>query len=270
MPFLHFHLYPDKIVVESNEDGFTKENVEAICKTGDSTKSTTEGYIGEKGIGFKSVFKVAKKVHVQSGYFSFVFVYDKDSEDDGLGIVTPLDGEYETDLKIDVRTRITLTLLEPDKFISLVGEFLAIPDSLLLFLTRLTTLEVTVHHKGSDPYNVKYRHEKIDGGEKARIIKTATGKMQETKDFYIQKNLVSNLPPDRAREYTNEEGVVVAINKAQIVLAFPVDQNNNPIMENQYTYAYLPIRQVGFNVRNNLFTLQAYKFGCRINIAISF
>jgi len=244
-PFLRFHLYPDRIILESNEDGFTKENVKAICSTGESTKSTTEGYIGEKGIGFKSVFKVAKRVHVQSGHFSFVFEYTRDSDDDGLGMVTPLDGEYE-ELETHVRTRITLTLLEPKKFASLVEEFLAIPESLLLFLTRLTTLEVTVHREGSDPETIGYRHEKMNGGEKSRIIKTATGRMQVMKDFYVQKNVIKCLPYDRAREFTN---------KAEIVLAFPVDHNNTPVLESQYTYAYLPIRKVGFNVRNNPYIL---------------
>lgn len=50
-----------------------QSNVRAICSTGESTKTNTSGYIGEKGIGFKSVFKAASKVHIQSGPFSFFF-----------------------------------------------------------------------------------------------------------------------------------------------------------------------------------------------------
>lgn len=92
--FLSFSLYPDRIVLDSNEDGFSKEHVKAICSTGDSTKTAAEGYIGEKGIGFKSVFKVAKKVHIQSEPYSFSFEHTRDSSDDGLGMVTPLDEDY--------------------------------------------------------------------------------------------------------------------------------------------------------------------------------
>jgi hypothetical protein len=66
-PSLSFSLYPNRIVIDSNENGFQEGHVKAICSTGESTKALIQGYIGEKGIGFKSVFKVAKKVHIQSG-----------------------------------------------------------------------------------------------------------------------------------------------------------------------------------------------------------
>jgi hypothetical protein len=47
-----------------NENGFKPEDVQALCRIGGSTKKnlgSRRGYIGEKGIGFKSVFKVADK-----------------------------------------------------------------------------------------------------------------------------------------------------------------------------------------------------------------
>ena len=59
MPFLTFRLHPDKIIVASNEDGFTEANVRAICSTEDSTKNASQGYTGEKRVGFTSVFMVA-------------------------------------------------------------------------------------------------------------------------------------------------------------------------------------------------------------------
>ena len=47
-------------MVLNNEDGFKYENVESICTVGESTKKKYKqmGYIGEKGLGFKSVFQV--------------------------------------------------------------------------------------------------------------------------------------------------------------------------------------------------------------------
>lgn len=56
--------------VGCNELGFTAANVEAICRIAASTKKvegSQKGYIGEKGIGFKSVFKVADSVWIKSG-----------------------------------------------------------------------------------------------------------------------------------------------------------------------------------------------------------
>jgi hypothetical protein len=37
--YLSFSMYPDRIVLESNEDGFGEDHVKAICSTGESTKT---------------------------------------------------------------------------------------------------------------------------------------------------------------------------------------------------------------------------------------
>ena len=63
-PTLTFILQKTGIVVLNNECGFTPENIQALCDVGRSTKKGSGGYIGKKGIGFKSVFRVcAKKIH---------------------------------------------------------------------------------------------------------------------------------------------------------------------------------------------------------------
>ena len=73
VPTVSFHIRPNKIIVECNEDGFTLEDLSTICSVGRSTKSTSYGYIGAKGIGLKSVFIAASRVYIQSGEFSFSF-----------------------------------------------------------------------------------------------------------------------------------------------------------------------------------------------------
>ena len=64
---LEFILERGRIVVRNNEVGFTAANAEALCSVARSTKvNKTLGYIGEKGIGFKSVFKVSPGPQVHS------------------------------------------------------------------------------------------------------------------------------------------------------------------------------------------------------------
>lgn len=47
------------IIVLNNEQGFSAMNIRALCDVGNSTKKgSSAGYIGQKGIGFKSVFRV--------------------------------------------------------------------------------------------------------------------------------------------------------------------------------------------------------------------
>lgn len=58
------------ISTESNEHGFTRKNVYAITAIGESTKkrliNNEMDVIGEKGIGFKSIFGVASNVTIHS------------------------------------------------------------------------------------------------------------------------------------------------------------------------------------------------------------
>ena len=53
--------------------GFSEVNVKALCDVGKSTKQHKVGYIGQKGIGFKSVFKVtdAAQIHSKGFHISF-------------------------------------------------------------------------------------------------------------------------------------------------------------------------------------------------------
>jgi len=75
------------LIVENNEVGFQKKHVEAICSVGQSTKSKDQGYIGEKGIGFKSVFRITSCPYVFSQGFSFKLPETDDSS--GLGYIVP-------------------------------------------------------------------------------------------------------------------------------------------------------------------------------------
>src|SRR5262245_52816085 len=83
-PTLYITVTPYWVKIECNEKGFDVENIRALCRTGRSSKPLGKGYIGEKGIGFKSVFKVAKRAHIRSP--PYFFQLDQDRE---LGMITP-------------------------------------------------------------------------------------------------------------------------------------------------------------------------------------
>ena len=136
-PYIKFTIRPNRITIDTNEDGFTTDNVRAICKIGESTKLRTAGsqyYIGEKGIGFKSVFMVASKVHIQSPPWSFSFKH-KEGES-GMGMVTPEWEPYDALLE-EPLTRITLTLIDSVDLGDLLSQFDDLPSTVLLFLNKL-------------------------------------------------------------------------------------------------------------------------------------
>ncbi|KAJ8530756.1 hypothetical protein K7X08_023637 [Anisodus acutangulus] len=63
-PSLTFILQDKGIIVLNNERGFSTDDIRALCDVGNSTKKgRNAGYIGKKGIGFKSVFRLS-----QSGF----------------------------------------------------------------------------------------------------------------------------------------------------------------------------------------------------------
>lgn len=72
------YLDDDKLMFGTKEIGFSCADVEGICGVGRSSKKENlaeatragERRIGEKGIGFKAVFKVADEVFLKSGFYS--------------------------------------------------------------------------------------------------------------------------------------------------------------------------------------------------------
>ncbi|KAF5820234.1 putative histidine kinase/HSP90-like ATPase superfamily [Helianthus annuus] len=85
-PTLTFILQEGGVVVLNNEQGFSVENIKALCDVGNSTKKEpSAGYIGKKGIGFKSVFRVTDAPEIHSNGFHIKF----DITDGQIGFVLP-------------------------------------------------------------------------------------------------------------------------------------------------------------------------------------
>ncbi|KAK8912646.1 hypothetical protein VCV18_012325 [Metarhizium anisopliae] len=84
-PTLFITISPNHVKIECNEKGFSREDIEALCRTGRSSKTPGRGYTGEKGIGFKSVFKLAERAHIRSP--PYYFQLDQTRE---LGMITPI------------------------------------------------------------------------------------------------------------------------------------------------------------------------------------
>lgn len=99
------------LIVSYNEIGFTKEDIRAITDIGESTKihvveaEAKDVGIGEKGIGFKSVFKVANSVDIHSGNYHFK-----------LTRKAPTIPEWISNQKEQNGTKIVLHLDKPMKF----------------------------------------------------------------------------------------------------------------------------------------------------------
>ncbi|KAE9369948.1 hypothetical protein N431DRAFT_381328 [Stipitochalara longipes BDJ] len=253
-PYVVFRICPDRIVIDCNEDGFTRQNLTAICDIGKSSKTASQGYIGEKGIGFKSVFMAAWKVHIQSGDFSFDFVHRKG--DSGMGMITPIwQDQRDPDLPSEL-TRITLYLRdqsdpaerERDRRI-INAQFRELQDTLLLFLRKLRKIEVSFHdEEGHQTEGTIYTLSKIKNSDTAIIERTCTDPAQNRKRIYhIVKHVARRLAKSENRDLSEAEERSRSYETSDIVLAFPVTPDSVPIIEPQEVFAFLPLKKMGFD-----------------------
>lgn len=253
---MSFHVYPQRIVVECNEDGFTMENLRAICSIGRSSKAGAQGYIGEKGIGFKSVFMVAWKVHIQSGDFSFYFEHRKG--DSGLGMITPIWEDADSILDGPL-TRITLFLHETSSEAqdrqkeTTVQQFRELQATFLLFMKNIQRIEVSMYEENqvfSTTFSIHRQNQ--DRVMLKRQTTESENVQQHTQHYHISKCTASGLPRSENRTYTATEISNGAYANADVVLAFPLTPDSVPIVETQDVFAFLPIRNMGFPVEFHL------------------
>lgn len=256
MPFISFQVHPDRIVVECNEDGFSKNDLSAVCSVGESTKTTSHGYIGAKGIGFKSVFIAAWKVHILSGNFSFYFKHEKG--DLGLGMVLPVWQDTDDDLPKGL-TRMTLYLhnkgdpQESKHLRQIIFKQLNdLQQTCLLFLQNLKQIRVAFYNEDGGLKNSKDFRVGKTCGHNVSIETALTGTNGETteedKYYHVTRHMATDLARSDNREPPDTEEARRASSRAEVVLAFPLTSDAKPLIEQQDIFAFLPVRESSFKV----------------------
>ncbi len=155
--------------------------------------------------------------------------------------------EVAEELPMGVRTRMALTLSDSTKFEELASEFWDVPDTFLMFLGRLQRLSIELYHPEHSYTTTHYsKRETEEKGLYTTLLAKTTYKGKEgsrsEQKYYTMKSDLYNLPFDEARK--DKEGN--SIDRATVILAFPVDEHDEPVLKEQYTYAFLPLRRVGF------------------------
>lgn len=249
-PRVTFHLYHDRIIQECNEDGFNDANLEAICSIGESSKSGSQGYIGEKGIGFKSVFMVASKVYIESREFSFYFEHHPG--DIGMGMIAPQWQEPEEDVGEKI-TRITLSLhrknLTTDEITKqgqmIRKQFEEIHEAIMLFMTKLKNIEIIFYT--TDEAIEKTIQFSVENTWPRTTVKRFINENDETRDdvkhYFTHTHLVAGLARNENRQYSANDQ---SYSSSNITLAFPLTEQNEPLLDTQWVFAYLPTCRMGF------------------------
>lgn len=240
--YVRFEITSERFVVETNEIGFKRKNIDAICATGRSSKkaSAEDDHIGEKGFGFKSVFSIAEEVHIQSGFWSFCFRHRKG--DDGLGMVTPLDAKLDV-LPEGVTTRITLRYSKEAKqeFSRLIEAVRELPDTMILFLQRLREIHINILHENGQYEKISISKQYDIGKQQCTIQRKQVSNDVTTNEdcnYHLFRNTVQNMPMHERREGRTD---------AKIELAFPFDsitQQPKLSEQGQHVFAFLPLQRL--------------------------
>lgn len=247
-PYVSFRVFPRQIIMECNEDGFTNDNLEAICSVGKSSKTGNQGYIGEKGIGFKSVFMAAWKVHIESGAFSFSFSHR--NGESGMGMISPIWEEAPEDRDLSL-TRLTLHLHDTGDSAALENthqiiqeQFQELQETILLFMKNLRKICVAFYGvDGTETSSVEYSIERPEENRAVltRAVTKNGVKSEDVKHYHVTIHQATDIPRHENRTYSGQ-----ADHTSQVVLAFPLSETSSPIIEPQDIFVYLPVRPVGF------------------------
>ncbi|WOL11459.1 hypothetical protein Cni_G20222 [Canna indica] len=154
------------LLIFNNEIGFSPANIDSICRIGKSTKKGSRhlGYIGEKGIGFKSVFLISSKPHIFSNGYQIRFD-EEPSPDCNLGYIVPEWVEENPSLS-DIcniygpsKCLPTTTIILPlksEKEAAVKKQLSNLHPEVLLFLSKIRQLSVREHN--GDPNHNTVSH----------------------------------------------------------------------------------------------------------------
>ena len=239
-PSLSFHLVksdPTKtpgsngaLIVHNNEEGFSRENVDAICKVGQSTKTKIQGYIGEKGIGFKSVFRVTSKPYIFSNGYRFCL--PEHDELTKLGYIIP---QWVDDIPRDLDPSGTTIILPLDKpqfpYESVEKMLLDIDPVTILFLSKLKEIVVEIESG--------YRQSiKKDDTQTPLVQVQVEIRDRDSQSTEIQGFIVHTRSFDKPLDINSEKRK--GIDKRDVSIALPLNSEANSAGK---IFAYLPVHE---------------------------
>ena len=214
------------LCIFNNECGFKEENVKAICDFNNSTKKSkkSQGFIGEKGLGFKSVFMVTDSPHIYSNGYRFKFLCNDPVAT--IGYVIPYWLENIPDIvkqQPDVTTSILLPL-KGDNYQFIKEKLEAFVPETLLFLKKLQILAINT----MDAEQVV----KCDIDRNIKSLSRMPNEDFPQKKFWVTSS-VFDVPDDLHEEKRK------GIERSEITVAFPLGS----VTGNERLFAYLPTEE---------------------------
>ncbi|WP_323660161.1 sacsin N-terminal ATP-binding-like domain-containing protein [Aliarcobacter butzleri] len=225
-PKIKFIIDDNGILTQNNEIGFNKENIESICKFSSSSKKGNKelGFIGEKGLGFKSVFAVSSNPAIYSNSYHFYFLEGEYTipywieEDDFKNYPSEFLKKDSTNIYLKFKK----DFLYKDDIKKKISE---IEPIIILFLKKLSNIEIYQKNKQIIDVSKKLMKSSIKEFKEIQL------KYDKFEDIYYLTNKIISKPKD-----IDEPKREKVLNR-EIVIAFPSFDNKE---KEDRVFSFLP------------------------------
>src|SRR3990167_4586073 len=248
IPEMVFIINEDHLLIKKNEIGFTAKNVHSVCCIGNSSK-TAGVDVGQKGLGFKSIFSCTDNPLVVSGVWQFGFTKGEDAMS---SYITP---QWYSELPVKTLTSQTNFYLPLKPKCMTEDFFKGITDSIdyraLINLKKLKKFIVENNTKGVRTKNVLSSTEAQTWSENSSFhfsrvtkknvtLETETNGAESKKEEFIVYEFKFNVPVEKREDESSRRD----ISESEIVLGFP-----RTLSTQKQTFpvcAFLPVCNIGF------------------------
>jgi len=231
-PQINISYNTEEMIIQNNEIGFNDDDVKSICDVGKSNKKKNQGYIGEKGIGFKSVFKVSDDPEIYSNCFRFKF--NRRDNESKLGFVVPIWIQNKPQFIKNTETTIILHFNEAFKANKELKKLDDVKDPMLLvFLNKLNRMEVLDQASNEKHF---FSKDIVNGSIIIKCRIECEKEIEETK--FVWKTYHHLINTEDIEEDKRKD-----IKETKIILAYPLKDNGTPNIEHQKIFTFLPVKQ---------------------------
>ncbi|KAI7779775.1 hypothetical protein LA080_000372 [Diaporthe eres] len=232
IPAVKFTYKAGRLRIDSNQIGFSAKDIDAICAIGSSTKVSKPEHIdsiGEKGIGFKSVFRVANKVWLSSRNYSIK--WDRAAK---LGAMTPEWASFPEHVA-DGQTSFLCEIDRDEQEEQILSHLANFDASLILFLKKLGRVDIEVHLANGQSHTKSIARRDVDSDDShVSVLCNGSDELSYLKRIFPATGLPNE--PRRCGSSSSE-----------LVLAFPLqlDSEMAPSVTTRDVYSGLPIGNHG-------------------------
>jgi len=258
-PTLCITVSEEHIIISNNEIGFLARDVQSVCSLAVTTK-TGGVHIGQKGLGFKSIFSCTDKPIIISNQWSFGFNVPGTDE---MSYITPLwvEDKMMNNVELDknkYNTFIYMPLKDSLRGTDFIDQVVSTMNQNLLVSLRNLRAITLIDRRNSKTSTVTFSKE-----IETVVVDAPTENIENVQNFEVKafklKLKSQNNDHMISQEYVVYEGVMSVpsyiveeessrsqSHKTRILYAFPCSENEEIIANKNFPiYSFLPVQDIG-------------------------